>query len=146
MTQIRAITIWEPYASCLAQNIKKIETRNWKTKYRGLLLIHAASRRLSTPEKNLQAKLRELSIEPKLHPGCIIAKGVLTNCIEITSKMIEAENKLEISLGNWYKGYFAWILEDIQQIKPIPTQGKQRLWIPDNNIIQASLENIHTGD
>jgi hypothetical protein len=33
--------MWQPYASLVAVGEKKIETRIWETKYRGLLAIHA---------------------------------------------------------------------------------------------------------
>lgn len=44
MTQLRAITLWEPWASLIASGVKTIETRSWATKYRGPLAIHAAAR------------------------------------------------------------------------------------------------------
>lgn len=39
---MKAITIWQPWASAIAHGLKGIETRSWGTKYRGLLAIHAA--------------------------------------------------------------------------------------------------------
>lgn len=39
---MKALTIWQPWASLLAQGEKKYETRGWPTKYRGPIAIHAA--------------------------------------------------------------------------------------------------------
>lgn len=39
---MKAITLYQPYASLIACGVKTIETRSWSTPYRGLLAIHAA--------------------------------------------------------------------------------------------------------
>lgn len=39
---MRAISLTQPYASLIALGAKKIETRSWRTGYRGPLAIHAA--------------------------------------------------------------------------------------------------------
>ncbi len=41
---MKAISIWQPWASLIAIGAKQIETRSWATGYRGLLVIHAAKR------------------------------------------------------------------------------------------------------
>lgn len=44
MTDVRALTLRQPWASLVAVGAKTIETRGWSTDYRGPLLIHAAKR------------------------------------------------------------------------------------------------------
>ena len=41
---MKALTLWQPWATLVAIGAKKIETRSWKTNYRGPLAIHAAKR------------------------------------------------------------------------------------------------------
>lgn len=41
MTDLRALTIRQPWASLIAAGVKTIETRSWRTSYRGPVLIHA---------------------------------------------------------------------------------------------------------
>src|SRR6266496_247116 len=41
---MKAISLWQPWATLMALNFKKVETRIWETKYRGPLAIHAAQR------------------------------------------------------------------------------------------------------
>src|SRR3546814_21127441 len=41
---VKAISLWQPWASAIALGHKSIETRHWPTKYRGELAIHAAKR------------------------------------------------------------------------------------------------------
>lgn len=41
---MKAITIWQPWASLIVCGAKKYETRSWKTDYRGKIAIHAAKK------------------------------------------------------------------------------------------------------
>lgn len=41
---MKIITLWQPWASLIALNLKQYETRSWSTKYRGKIAIHAAKR------------------------------------------------------------------------------------------------------
>lgn len=41
---MKAITVWQPWASLLASGRKKYETRSWATSYRSPIAIHAAKR------------------------------------------------------------------------------------------------------
>jgi hypothetical protein len=41
---MKALSLWQPWASLIALGVKTIETRGWATKYRGPLAIHAAQR------------------------------------------------------------------------------------------------------
>lgn len=40
--KIKALSVKEPFASFIKSGTKKIETRTWKTKYRGDILICAS--------------------------------------------------------------------------------------------------------
>lgn len=42
---MKAISLWQPWATLFATEIKKYETRSWATNYRGPIAIHAAKRR-----------------------------------------------------------------------------------------------------
>src|SRR5271154_3146538 len=39
---MKALTLWQPWASLMAMGHKKVETRVWETKYREPIAIHAA--------------------------------------------------------------------------------------------------------
>lgn len=40
---MKALTLWQPWASLVALGVKRIETRSWSTRYRGRIAIHAAA-------------------------------------------------------------------------------------------------------
>jgi len=47
---MKAITLWQPWASLLACGAKQYETRSWATSYRGPIAIHAAARKCNTKD------------------------------------------------------------------------------------------------
>lgn len=53
---MKALTLWQPWASLVALGVKTIETRSWSTRYRGPLAIHAATRRVHTGKFLLLAR------------------------------------------------------------------------------------------
>jgi len=42
---MKALSLWQPWATLVAMEEKRIETRCWKTDYRGELAIHATMKR-----------------------------------------------------------------------------------------------------
>lgn len=43
---MKVLSLTEPYATLIKNGIKTIETRSWKTNYRGKLYIHASSTKI----------------------------------------------------------------------------------------------------
>jgi len=41
---VKALSLWQPHAHAIALGLKPYETRDWPTKYRGPLAVHAAKR------------------------------------------------------------------------------------------------------
>ena len=55
---MKAITIWQPYASLLVgQKFKRFETRGWATRYTGPIAIHAAKRPVAQVMHELERKM-----------------------------------------------------------------------------------------
>lgn len=125
--KIRAISLWQPWASLIAANIKKVETRSWKTPHRGLLAIHAAKRPITWDlvDPNLKNSIFEMD-----YPlGCVVAIVRLADCVEMTRSVIKEQSELELSVGDWQLGRMAWKLEDIYPLSPpVPAKGYQGMW------------------
>ena len=41
---MKALSLWQPWASLIAAGVKRFETRHWETRHRGPIAIHAAKR------------------------------------------------------------------------------------------------------
>ncbi len=85
---MKVLTIQEPYATFIMQGMKKIETRSWKTKYRGEIYIHAGKSKkfLKRIHNNKVLKLLE-NID--LNYGNIICKAELIDCVYMTKDFID---------------------------------------------------------
>ena len=121
---MKVLTIKQPWASLIRENIKKIEFRSWKTNYRGVIYIHAGS----SIEKNELPRFSSLNLE---YPTSrIIAKAILVDCIEITPEVNERIKSLNnIAYGNKDRTGYAWILENIEPIdNKKEIKGKLGLW------------------
>ena len=127
---MKVLSIKEPYATLIKENKKMIETRSWKTKYRGELYIHASKSKLTKKEKN-NLEIMQLIEGIPLNYGNIICKCQLVDCIYMTKDYIENMKKdhQEYICGEYKEGRYAWILENIKPLKkPIPAQGKLNIW------------------
>lgn len=125
----KAITLWEPYASCIVFGIKKIETRTWPTKYRGPLFIHASQHKMTkTQLAKAKAFFEKLGHHFEPNYGCLVAECNLVDCVLMSEELIQNQPELEIMFGHWQVGYYAWILENIRACARTPVLGKQGLW------------------
>lgn len=92
---MKALTLWQPWASLIPLGAKTIETRSWSTSYRGPLAIHAAKRCEAGPVGDFKVEddtprgsakqylLRgdSLSWPYRLPLGAIVATCELVDCI-----------------------------------------------------------------
>lgn len=135
---MKALTIYEPWASLVALGAKKIETRSWPTNYQGPLAIHAG--------KTIRSEFLNLAwqepfysaLKPlhgsvngkrsiKYHFGCVIAIARLVDCIEIRPDNVPSGP--ERYFGDYRRGRYMWVLRDVKRLeKPIPARGYQGLW------------------
>ena len=134
---MKALTLWQPWASLIAWGEKHYETRSWKTDYRGPLAIHA-SHRLTEDQKYICSTLRVAKIlsahgieDPiQLALGCIVCVADLVEVIA-TEAWFQRRSipYKETAFGNYGYGRFAWKLENVHVlIEPIPVKGGQGLW------------------
>ena len=50
---MKVLSIKEPWATLIASKQKYIETRSWKTSYRGELYIHASKKHINTKDTKI---------------------------------------------------------------------------------------------
>ena len=131
---VKALTLAQPWAALVTSGAKRVETRSWRTRYRGLLAIHAA-RGFPVPAQRLctvppfSDHLRAAGTWPPeaLPRGCVVATCRLAACERITRLTLPPEP--ERSFGNYADGRWAWLLEDVRPLAgPLPAKGALGLW------------------
>ena len=151
---MKAITVYQPWASLLACGAKKYETRSWPTYYRGPIAIHAGKKPYNLGEIDfglvrgfMGAAETALGIyEANNAPlGAVVATAELVECYEISADpegpflCVQWDGKNgdhelivkgdEILFGDWQPGRFAWEFVNMKLLpKPIPARGRQGLW------------------
>lgn len=129
---MKAISLWQPWASAIAVGSKRIETRHWTTRYRGLLAIHAA-KRWGPDEREFAAVEFTLGRLPERIPlGAIVAVARLID-VQPTEELKLSVSAVERLYGNYGPGRFGWVLDDIRALpEPIPFKGAQGFFdVPD---------------
>ena len=145
---MKVLSLKEPFASLIKNKIKFVETRSWKTNYRGEIYIHASISpwKISTErDKKLKDYLGDKSPEY----GNIICKCNLVDCIYMTKEYVEEmkeNNYQEYLCGNYQEGRYAWVLDNIKPIEPIKAKGELGIWNYYNeNEIMNLMQDIDYG-
>ena len=154
---MKMITLTQPWATLVALDEKRNETRSWKTDYRGDLAIHAA--------KNFPRGARDLVATepfasvlahygigmPELEAvlGHILCVTELYGCERITTGYppprfgIRAEAQHEAAFGNYGSGRWAWQMDRHRKLRqPVEAVGHQGIRDLDREIaadVEAEL-------
>lgn len=126
---MKVLSLREPYATLIKEKVKTIETRSWKTNYRGELYIHASKSKMLKEDLD-NRELMDLVSSKELNYGYIICKCKLVDCVYMDEVFLEKikENRKEYVCGIYSLGRYAWILKDIEEIEKIPAKGSLNIW------------------
>ena len=138
---MKILTLTQPWATLMAVGAKHIETRSWRTRYRGPVAIHAAKifppdcralcLRPGSPILQTLARHGIESLAPlKAVVGHIVA---VVDLVDICSTDLDLSLMAARSLygipderhfGNYSPGRFAWITRNVRRLaRPIPFRG-----------------------
>ena len=133
---MRAISLWQPYASAIAWELKRWETRGYPTSHRGLLAIHST---LHPPPQALELERRWIPRLPvaalplgddKLPRGCVLCTVRVCECMP-TEQAVRwgLIGDQERELGDYGPGRFAYQLMLVQRFQvPIRARGARGWW------------------
>jgi hypothetical protein len=124
---MHALSVMQPWAALIVLGVKRIETRSWRTGFRGRLAVHASSQLppgyadLCRREPVRTAILRSPWNRPP--------RGVLLGTVEVRDcvcvEELDTLSELEQSFGNFAPGRWAWLLADPE---PLPWLVPVRGW------------------
>lgn len=145
---MKAISLFQPWASLLAGGEKRIETRSWRTKERGRIAIHASKVIESdalllchTPIFSRSLIKLGFDVPGQLPTGAILGVAHLVE-VEPAIAIVKTLSEKELEFGNYSMGRWAWMFVDLCMFeKPIPCRGKQGLWtVPDNLLVEIERQ------
>ncbi len=148
---MKAITLWQPWATLMAMEEKTIETRCWKTAYRGPIAIHSAAKLApkwlgaSSRTDPFRDELADVfcvrrdrddrggkrvdDILLDLPYGRVLCVVRLVDIAETCDMVRESLGDRELIFGNYEDGRYAWYTEMLEVFEPpIPAKGNRMLW------------------
>lgn len=162
---MKAISLWQPWATLVACGAKRFETRSWEPNFRGELAIHAAQKWTGELNALCDTELFRSTLEAAGHfatvdsrgrrrwslPFGIVAVTRLTTVFQIgrrggrvvlsnsvASKLPEAK---EITFGDYAPGRYAWQLDDLRPLpQPLLVAGRQGLFEVLDSLVYPALK------
>lgn len=158
---MKAIVLYQPWASLVACGAKRYETRSWSTSHRGPLAICAASlfpreaRELVAEDPfwvpllaSSCARDDDLRDRPEdvLPRAALIALSWVEDCVPTEeADVLGAGHEDERAFGDFSAGRYAWKLREPIDFAPVPIRGGQRLFnIADDLIPEYARRAIRT--
>lgn len=150
------LSLTQPWASLVATSNKMIETRSWRTSYRGPLAIHAAKRfppeartlameydfwePLSLAGYTLEQIHQGDRLTHDLPLGAVVATCHLVDCVP-TREIVPSLSDQEEQFGDYTSGRWAWVLAAVRRLpEPISAVGHLGFWewtVPDGVAIDG---------
>lgn len=131
---MKALSLLQPWATLVVLGVKKIETRSWRTPYRGELLIHASLGKTGAVLAGEPPFTKYILNFSSLPFGALVGKVILEDVLPVTGLFMSdaAINQLSLeekAFGDYTTGRYAWMLTDaIQFRQPVRVNGTLGLW------------------
>lgn len=133
---MKALSIWQPWASLFMSEHKKIETRSWPAPYsiRGQRIAIASTKTIRPEQRKpvsedafrVHYAATGLADLQKLPMGCVLGSVTVVRCKEIDSELLLELNEQEEAFGIYGPGRFAWLLADPEPLdRPVVVRGGQ---------------------
>lgn len=150
---MKALSLTRPWPALIIHRGKRIENRSWNTRYRGLVLLHAAKSwnreafgcaavaELDSGRDVRDVDVWDLSRNRVDHPTGIVALAELVNvCSETVNTFRQAPvGECWCGCGPWaVPGAHHWRLDSVQPLpNPVPCNGALGLWTPPADVLAA---------
>jgi len=123
---MKALSLWQPWASLVADGRKRIETLSWRPPewlVGHWLAIHAT--------KKVDAEAAEdFGYVPDLLPrGAVVACAFLDSWMRFRAENTEHITDEEKSYGDFYEGRFGWVFSEVRKLQePLIIRGAQGIF------------------
>jgi len=109
-----AVTLWQPWATWIADGLKDIENRTWNPHWMiGARIAIHAGKHFGVSEWPVHV--------PMLHERAY-PRGVVLAVATIADVVTTHDSK-------WFVGPYGWVLRDVVRLaRPVPAKGAQGLW------------------
>lgn len=134
---MKAVTVWQPWATCIRERWKPCENRTWlpwKQLIGHYIAVHAGA----TVDQEAIIELEYAGLVPS---GLIYQRSAIICVARYCGPMPK-------NIPSPWKadGQKHWWLKDVIKLEPIPCKGAQGLWEVPTNIVYAIHEQLRAQD
>lgn len=124
---MKALAIRQPWAWCIIHGGKDIENRDWRTKYRGTVLVHASAgmTRKEYEDAAYAAKMAQFDNGETQHVPAFedLQRGGIIGQVDIV-------DCVEESTSPWFFGKFGFVLQNAKPLPFRPVKGALGFFAP----------------
>lgn len=132
LNEIRALSITQPWATCMFTKGKNVENRSWNTHQRGYIAIHASS---TFGSDRFEACKKEygVAIDPEeIEFGEILGFAKLVDVV--------THDNVTKGTRKWFEGDYGFVFEDFIELnEPVPVKGTLSFWKLKGRTLKACL-------
>jgi hypothetical protein len=119
-----ALTIRQPWLWAILWAGKDVENRDWQTRYRGRIALHASAGLTSTDYEEFKYFRHNLKNQPRiitpafdeLKRGAILGVAELSDCVRRSG-------------SQWFQGDYGFVLKNVRRLtRPLPCKGMLKFW------------------
>lgn len=133
--EMKALSIAQPWAECIVSKGKNIENRNWNTRFRGYVAIHASKSKDLGRFEYCQKEYKYNFNPDHIDFGAIV--GIAEIVAVITKKDLTRGTK------KWFQGDYGFELKNIIKLKkPIQVKGALSFWKLEGSVLKKVVSQL----
>lgn len=130
------LTVWQPYASLIADGVKPVENRSWRLPARALnkpCVIHAGTSTEYLDDHTLMEQIRKLAPGLAASAALPLGKGLavvrFTACVPVAQRPD----------CPWSSGPWCFVAELLGKVEHFPLRGKPGLFFVPDHMLPAEV-------
>jgi hypothetical protein len=108
---VKALSIQQPWAWLIVNGHKDIENRDWPTRFRGHVLVHAGKKIDEQAIEYIRRAHPEISLPDNFETGGIVGAVTIHGCVTASE-------------SKWFFGEYGFLLKDAERIPFRPCRGQ----------------------
>lgn len=137
---MKALTLHQPWATCIAQHGKRVENRTWAPHaIIGQRIAIHAGKKFDPVAHTMLVHFHGVPLAERedLPFGAVVATARVAGWVRFVRRGdilyndfcgITSKQACDARRSTWWAGPIGWILEDVVEIKPVACKGAQGLW------------------
>lgn len=119
---VKAISVRQPFAHYILHDGKDIENRDWPTKGRGWVLLHAGKKPYSVDDRD-EIRDRQMPL------GGIVGIVRIVDCVDRSD-------------SPWFYGRYGFVLKEPHPLPLVPCNGALGFFLPSQPVLETVAQHV----